>query len=385
MAWTLLLSNLVTWGPASIGFLLIIASAANVNSSVGLVARLAASRAFQPLLFASLVLSMFTVYSYPAVAVDGASGIGAIRRSFRVASHNLGLTLTYSMVRLVFQALLLVLAYLARGLGVTLAAAFLTVTLSFLLTPMLHLTKSMIYYHAGPSVAEMPFQISNPIWEDVVHKLPRAIWLKIRAGLGEGIGFVIGPRNLPFHATSLAAFVIGIYLGYNVSVSGVGSSLLSLGAQPGHGNPDFRQFSAATPVLGLAIFLNNWFVSFATALSGLGFAAPSFLSILFTGFTLGVLVGPQLSPSLTMFLAAILPHGIIEIPAFVLSGSVGMRLGYAAWKARFRRGPKNDEYLSKTLRLAVYVVVGLAPLFFIAGLIEADITPWIMRMFGWTF
>src|SRR2546428_1285440 len=188
MAWTLLLSNLVTWGPASIGFLLIIASAANVNSSVGLVARLAASRAFQPLLFASLVLSMFTVYSYPAVAVDGASGIGAIRRSFRVASHNLGLTLTYSMVRLVFQALLLVLAYLARGLGVTLAAAFLTVTLSFLLTPMLHLTKSMIYYHAGLSAAEMPFQISNPIWEDVVHKLPRAIWLKIRAGLGEGRG-----------------------------------------------------------------------------------------------------------------------------------------------------------------------------------------------------
>jgi uncharacterized membrane protein SpoIIM required for sporulation len=33
----------------------------------------------------------------------------------------------------------------------------------------------------------------------------------------------------------------------------------------------------------------------------------------------------------------------------------------------------------------VYVVVGLAPLFFVAGLIEADVTPWIMRMFGWTF
>ena len=385
MAWTLLLSNLVTWGPASIGFLLIIASAANVNGSAGLVARLAASSVFQPLLFASLVLSMFTAYSYPAVAVDGASGIGAIRRSFRVASHNLGLTLTYSVVRLVFKALLLVLVYLARGLGVTLAAAFLTVTLSFLLTPMLHLTKSMIYYHAGLSAAEMPFQISNPIWEDVVHKLPRAIWLKIRAGLGEGTGFVIGPRNLPFHATSLAAFVIGIYLGYNVSVSGVGSSLLSLGAQPGHGNPDFREFSAATPVLGLAIFLNNWFVSFATALSGLGFAAPSFLTILFTGFTLGVIVGPQLSPSLAMFSALILPHGIIEIPSFVLSGSVGIRLGYAAWKAKFRRGLENDAYLSRTLRLAVYVVVGLAPLFFIAGLIEADITPIIMRMFGWTF
>jgi uncharacterized membrane protein SpoIIM required for sporulation len=385
MAWTLLLSNLVTWGPAAIGFGLILSSVANINSPAGLVALLVGSYVFLPLFFGSLILSVFTVYSYPAVVVDGASGMGAIRRSFRVASHNLGLTLTYSIVRLIFQGLLLVLVYLANGLGVTLAATFVTVTLSFLLTPMLHLTKSMIYYHARQSVAEMPFQVSSPIWPDVFRKLPRAAWVKIRAGLGEGLRFVVGPRNLPFHAASLAAFAIGIYLGYNVSINGVGSRFLGLGYAPGHGNPDFKQFTAATPFVGLAIFLNNWFVSFATASSGLGFAAPSFISILFTGFTLGVLAGPQLSPSLTMFYAAILPHGIIEIPSFVLSGSVGMRLGYAALKARFQRGPENDEYFSKTLRLAVYVVVGLAPLFLIAGLIEADITPFIMRMFGWTF
>ena len=385
MAWTLLLSNLVTWGPAAIGFGLIVASVANINSSAGLVGLLAASSAFQPLFFASLILSVFTVYSYPAVVVDGASGMGAVRQSFRVASHNLGLTLTYSIVRLIFQGVLLVLVYLANGLGVTLAAPFVTVTLSFLLTPMLHLTKSMIYYHARQSIAEMPFQVSNPIWQDVIRRLPRAAWIKIRAGLGEGLRFVIGPRNLPFHAASLVAFVIGIYLGYIVSVNGVGSSFLTFGYKPGHGNPDFRQFTAATPVVGLAIFLNNWFVSFATAFSGLGFGAPSFISIMFTGFTLGVLVGPQLSPSLTMFSAAILPHGIIEIPSFLLAGSVGMRLGYAALKTKFRRGPESDEYLSKTLRLAVYVVVGLAPLFLVAGLIEADITPFIMRMFGWTF
>ena len=106
---------------------------------------------------------------------------------------------------------------------------------------------------------------------------------------------------------------------------------------------------------------------------------------MFNGFILGVLVVPQLSPSLTMFYAAILPHGIIEIPSFVLSGSVGLKLGYAALKARFRRGSENDDYHAKTLRVAVYVVVGLAPLFLIAGLIEADITPIIMRMFGWVF
>lgn len=385
MAWTLFLSNLITWGPAAIGYALIIASASSINSVAGLVAFFTAISVLQPLIIASLILAVFTVYSYPAVMIDNVSGLRAIRQSFRVASHNLGITLTYSLVRIIFQGLLLLVAFFAGTIGLPLTS-LITLILSFLLTPILHLTKTMIYYYAGPSVPEIPFQLSNPIWEDIFRRLPRAAWAKIKTGLSEGFRFVIGPRNFPFHALSALAFALGIYMGYYVSVNGVAGFFLSLGYQPGHGNSLLGNLPVPVlPVLGIDIFLNNWLVSIATALSGLGFGAPSFITIMFNGFILGVLLAPQLSPSLTMFLAAILPHGIIEIPSFVLSGSVGIRLGYAAWKARFRGGPENSEYLSKTLRLAVYVVVGLAPLFFIAGLIEADITPWIMRMFGWTF
>jgi len=136
------------------------------------------------------------------------------------------------------------------------------------------------------------------------------------------------------------------------------------------------------PILGLDIFLNNWLVSIATGLAGLGFGVPSFATIMFNGFLLGIVL--QLSPTTTMFNAAILPHGIIEIPSFILAGSTGIKLGYAALKAKFSPSDENYSYLSKVLRQAVYVLVGLAPLFFIAGLIEADLTPTIMRMFGWT-
>ncbi|HEV2119872.1 MAG TPA: stage II sporulation protein M [Candidatus Bathyarchaeia archaeon] len=385
MAWTLLLSNVITWGPAAVGYLVVSSSAASANSLEGLLATLIASFIFLPLFFASLVLALFTIFSYPAVVVDQLSGLRAIRQSFRVASHNLGITLTYSVVRIIFQVLLLLVVAFASVIGLPLTS-LITLVLSFVLTPILHMTKAWIYYYATPAVPEMPFQVADPIWQDVFHRLPRAAWLKIKIGLSEGFRFVTGPRNLPFHLFSALAFALGIYMGYFVSVNGVAGYFLSQGYQPGHGNSLLARLPVpALPALGVDIFLNNWLVSIATGLSGLAFGAPSFITIMFNGFILGVLLAPQLSPSMTMFFAAILPHGIIEIPSFVLAGSVGLRLGYAALKAKFQRGPENDEYLSKTLRLAVYVVVGLAPLFLVAGLIEADITPRIMQMFGWTF
>src|SRR5207245_9280650 len=266
-----------------------------------------------------------------------------------------------------------------------------TALLSLLLTTILPSTKTMIYYYAKPDVPEMPFELSNPIWYDIRKRLPRAVWLKIRAGLSEAARFAVSPRNLPFYLLSLPAFGIGILLGDYISVDGVKSYLVSNGYVPGRGNPLLNQVLG--PSLGADIFLNNWLVSIATALAGLGFGAPSFLTIMFNGFILGVLV--PLS-TLTMLFAAILPHGIIEIPSFILAGSMGIKLGYAALRRLFR-GPtedgnlavetssNSDDYLSRTLRQTVYVVVGLAPLFLIAGLIEADVTPIIMRMFGWTF
>jgi hypothetical protein len=119
----------------------------------GLIAFFTAISVLQPLLFASLILSVFTVYSYPAVVVDQVSGLRAIRHSFRVASHNLGITLTYSLVRIIFQGLLLLVVFFAGTLGLPLTS-LITVVLSFLLTPILHLTKTMIYFYAGSSVPE---------------------------------------------------------------------------------------------------------------------------------------------------------------------------------------------------------------------------------------
>src|SRR5207245_9662454 len=110
-----------------------------------------------------------------------------------------------------------------------------------------------------------------------------------------------------------------VILGDYGSVHGVKSYLVNIGYAPGRGTPLLNHVFGAS--LGADIFLNNWLVSIATGFAGLGFGWPSFLTIMFTGFILGVLV--PLS-TLTMLFAAILPHGIIELPSFILPGSMGL-------------------------------------------------------------
>src|SRR5207245_8903147 len=95
---------------------------------------------------------------------------------------NLGTTLTYALVRMLFQLMLTLVVFLAGNIGLPLSSLS-TAILSLLLTPILHSTKTMIYYYAKPDVPEMPFELSNPIWYDITKRLPSAAFLKLRADI----------------------------------------------------------------------------------------------------------------------------------------------------------------------------------------------------------
>src|SRR5712692_2981607 len=152
MAWTYFLSNLITWGPAIIAYaFLLLSILVGAGSPSGGVGVLITSQFAEIGIGASLVLSIFTVYAYPAVVADTASGLGAVRHSFRVASHNLGITITYGLVRGLFQ-LIITLVVLTAGTVSLPLASFSAAILSLLLTPILHSTKMMIYGYARPEV-----------------------------------------------------------------------------------------------------------------------------------------------------------------------------------------------------------------------------------------
>jgi len=292
--------------------------------------------------------------------------------------------MTYVVVRGAFQLILLSIAVpLGSALHVPLTS-LLTVVITLLLLPILHSTKTMIYHYARPDVPEMEFSVTNPIIPDMYRKLPRAGWLKVKRGLVEIRTYLGDLGNIPYHVASIGALALGIVLGNYVTNNGLLSALSQLGLlHPGKGNPNVDISKVVPPFLGVDIFFHNWLVSIGTAMAGIGFGLPSFADILFNGFILGV-IQPTI-PSDTLFYSAILPHGIIEIPSLVLAGSVGIKLGVAAWRVKLWPTPENREALSRDLLQAVYVVVGLALLFLIAGLIEGVVTPQIMKLYGWTF
>jgi len=110
------------------------------------------------------------------------------------------------------------------------------------------------------------------------------------------------------------------------------------------------------------LFLNNSFTCFLDIVLGPLIGIFPLFSAFINGGLLGWFAKEQ---GLSIFLA-IVPHGTFEIPAFLLSAAIGLRLGREVLKR------KGDRDVKKELRngLRVFLAVVL-PLLFIAALIES--------------
>ena len=123
-----------------------------------------------------------------------------------------------------------------------------------------------------------------------------------------------------------------------------------------------------------AIFLNNSLKTLVVILLGplLGLAPVIFLII--NGAILGAVIPIAVeSKGLGSALMAIIPHGILELPAIFLGASIGIRLGAHPF---LRLAGKADttllSELGRGLRLFATVIL---PLLLLAAVIEVFVTP----------
>jgi stage II sporulation protein M len=133
------------------------------------------------------------------------------------------------------------------------------------------------------------------------------------------------------------------------------------------------------------IFLNNMFSSIMAVLLGAFFGIFPLLLLVINGLLLGYVASDRTDGhTLFYFLKGVLPHGILEIPAFILACTLGLRFGFLmiegvgslfsqvrnnSFKIKFR------SYFKQLLSLMI-VVTGLMLL---AAIIESTISYSLMK------
>ena len=181
---------------------------------------------------------------------------------------------------------------------------------------------------------------------------------------------------LPYILISASIFLLGIISGYYFaevypSESGELLSLLEKTYKP------ILEMNKVSQVL--FVFLKNGVTSFFIIISGVIFGFLPVVSLISNGEILGVLANFTLEKSsIFYFLLGILPHGVIEIPCFLISSAIGLKIGKTLIKKIFGKGGS----LKKELNLGLNTFLRIILVFlFLAAIIEVLISSELLRIY----
>ncbi len=178
---------------------------------------------------------------------------------------------------------------------------------------------------------------------------------------------------------SLLIFVIGLALGaifarpLQTALSPLMTDLKTLASGMKH-----EAFGA----MMMTLFLHNLRTSVFMILGGILFGVLPALFVMVNGGLVGYVLAityqaTHVNPFL-LFAAGILPHGIFEIPAYLLASAFGMRAGVLVFRSMGRNlGEDNWRKLGKDVLPTLLIVVLFL---FIAANIETGITPTLLGM-----
>lgn len=115
-----------------------------------------------------------------------------------------------------------------------------------------------------------------------------------------------------------------------------------------------------------AIFFNNLNVSFLIILSGIFFGIIPLFMLLSNGFIVGFVAQKVVSAEGLLTLWKLLPHGIFEIPAVLISAGLGIKIGFEILS---KKGSFRDNVRKSFLSFVLIVI----PLLIIAAIIEGSL------------
>ncbi|GAB3035782.1 stage II sporulation protein M [Natronobiforma cellulositropha] len=228
---------------------------------------------------------------------------------------------------------------------------------ALVLTPVLDLLKTTLYGGYRDAIAP-----PGPAG--------RRLRTQLRSGVGRGVGeLATFVRSTPLlHGFTVAIGLVGFWMGWVAAEPLADIVEVSIRS---------RVQGLIPPAFALELFGNNWLVALTTAFSGLALAIPAVVAIWFNGVNIGML--SQLEADPDVLLAFVVPHGIIEVPAIIVAGALGIHLGLVWWRSV--RGRLSRVELADELERAVWVLIGIGLLLAIAAVIEAFVSPYYWRPF----
>lgn len=184
----------------------------------------------------------------------------------------------------------------------------------------------------------------------------------------------------PFIAVVVALFLLSAAIGYVVPAASpeVTNTLLS-GLQS-----KAESLSGQSPLMMmLGIFSNNATGSLMALLFGLIAGLFPLFFVVSNGLVIGIMLELLVTKlgaagGATVFAAGILPHGIFELPAVLISTAIGLKLGYAALRSLLKGEGKVAAELKNGLLIFLFWIV---PILFLAAFIETFVTGAILAYF----
>ncbi len=130
-------------------------------------------------------------------------------------------------------------------------------------------------------------------------------------------------------------------------------------------------------ILAIKVFLNNLQACLLLFLGGASLGVLTAFVLATNGLVIGAIIEVvREQKGLIFVLAAIAPHGIFELPAFVIAGALGFLLARGLWRDLHGR----EDAGVTALRLGRHFLTIVVPLIAVAAIIEAFITPEIIHL-----
>ncbi len=179
-------------------------------------------------------------------------------------------------------------------------------------------------------------------------------------------------RGIKFHiALSALTFLLSGVFGYfyTMTYPENASTLIDIISEA------FRPImEMSSPQIALYIFFHNTLLSLVAMLLGVALGIVPILFAASNGALLGILAAVVRERlGWAAFVIGVLPHGVLEVPAMILSIAVGIKFGHETLNAALGRNDKKKLKIELLEGLRFFAAV-VVPLLAVAAAIEAFIT-----------